>query len=54
MFDFSFSKYCSIIKGHTPYDSNRYGIYGHHSEQAHRDFAEYLLENKLNEIPVGH
>jgi hypothetical protein len=50
MFNFSFSKYCSIIKGYTPYDSNLYGIHGHHCEQAHKDFAEYLLENYLNDI----
>lgn len=54
MFDFSFSKYCSIIKGYTPYDSDLYGIYGHHCEQAHKDFAEYLLENYLNEISIRH
>lgn len=50
MFDFSFSKYCSTIKGYTPYDNHLYGIYGHHAEPAHQDFAEYLLENYLNEI----
>jgi hypothetical protein len=50
IFDFSFSKYCSIIKGYIPYDSDQFGIYGHHAEPAHLDFAEYLLENKLNEI----
>ena len=50
MFDFSFSKYCSIIKGYTPYDSKQYGIYGHHCEETHRDFASHLLENYLNEI----
>jgi hypothetical protein len=50
MFNFSFSKYCSIMKGYIPYDSNLYGIHGHHCEQAHKDFAEYLLENYLNDI----
>lgn len=50
MFDFSFSKYCSIIKGYTPYDKHLYGIHGHHAEPAHQDFAEHLLENYLNEI----
>ena len=50
MFSFSFSKYCSIIKGYTPYDSDQYGIYGHHAESAHQDFANYLLKNYLNEI----
>ena len=54
MFDFSFSKYCSTIKGYKPYDSARYGIYGHHAEPAHRDFASHLLENYLNEISVRH
>lgn len=43
LFDFSFSNYCSIIKGHIPYDHDQYGIYGHHSEEAHRDFAEFIL-----------
>lgn len=50
LYDFSFSKYCSIIKKHEPYDSDQFGIYGHHAEQAHEDFAEYLLEAYLNEI----
>ena len=50
VFNFSFSKYCSIIKGYTPYDSDLYGVNGHHIESAHQDFANYLLENYLNEI----
>ena len=50
LFDFSFSKYCSIIKGYIPYDYNLYKLDGHHAEIAHKDFADYLLENYLNEI----
>lgn len=46
-FSFSFSKYCSIIKGYMPYDSNLYGVYGHHTEEAHKDFANYIFENYL-------
>jgi len=49
LFDFSFSKYCSIDKNHIPYDYNRYQYDGHHAEPAHEDFANYLLENYLNE-----
>lgn len=44
---FSFSHYCSVTKGHVPYDSEKYGIYGHHCELAHKDFANYLLENYI-------
>ena len=49
-YDFSFSKYCSIIKKHIPFDEKQFGIYGHHTEAAHKDFAEYIVRTYLNEI----
>jgi hypothetical protein len=46
---FSFCEY-SLSKGHVPIDYKVYGNYGHHGEAAHRDFAQYIIENHLNEI----
>ncbi len=50
LFDFSFAKYCAIIKKHIPYDYNKYQINGHHTEAAHKDFADYIIENHLSEV----
>lgn len=46
---FSFCKY-NVDKGHVPIDYNLYKEHGHHGEAAHQDFANYLIENYLNEI----
>jgi len=47
--EFNFCDYC-LEQEFTPIDSDQYGIYGHHGELAHKKFAEYLIENYLNEI----
>lgn len=41
---FSFTQYC-LDKGHRPFDFDQWGIHGHHGEEAHSDFANFLLEN---------
>ncbi|CAB4129144.1 hypothetical protein UFOVP112_242 [uncultured Caudovirales phage] len=46
---FNFCQYC-LDQGYTPIDYDKYGLYGHHGEEAHKSFANYLLENYLNEI----
>lgn len=51
----SFTEWC-LSQGHTPYDDYQQNIHGvtkiigHHREAAHSDWANYLLENYLNEI----
>jgi len=40
--DFSFTRYC-LEKNHQPYDFDQWGIHGHHGEDAHREFAEFLF-----------
>jgi len=50
LYNFSFSKYCSIIKKHVPYDESQFGMHGHHAELAHKDFADYIVKTYLNEI----
>lgn len=39
--EFSFVKYC-IDQGHRAFDYDLYQEHGHHSEPAHRDFADFL------------
>jgi hypothetical protein len=42
IFNFSFGKF-AISKGYIPYDYEEFGMSGHHTEEAHRDFADYLI-----------
>lgn len=49
-FDFSFANYCSMVKKYVPYDFKQYGLAGHHTEEAHKDFAEHILGYLKNEI----
>jgi hypothetical protein len=45
--EFSFGGY-SLANGYIPYDADIYGIKGHPGEDAHKNFANFLLENYLN------
>jgi hypothetical protein len=40
--NFSFVKYC-LDHEHIPFDYKLYGNHGHHGEEAHKDFAKFLL-----------
>ena len=40
--DFSFTKFC-LDKNYIPYDFDLYQNYGHHGEEAHKEFADFLL-----------
>jgi hypothetical protein len=42
IFNFSFGKFATS-RGYIPYDYEEFGVYGHHTEEAHRDFANYLI-----------
>lgn len=46
LFNFSFRNF-SDQRGHVPYDFEEYGKYGHPGESAHKDFAEWLIDNYL-------
>lgn len=50
---FNFCSYC-LGNNHVPYDYDLYKDHGHHGASAHKDFANYLIENYLNEISVRH
>lgn len=42
--NFSFVKYC-CGRGHVPFDFDQYKEHGHHGQDAHKDFANFLLEH---------
>lgn len=54
-YNFSFTEYV-LSKGHTPIDVGVQEIHGkkyntgHHGDLAHKEFANYLIENYFNEI----
>lgn len=44
--DFGFCSWC-LDQGYIPFDQKDFGDHGHHSPNAHRAFADHLLENYL-------
>jgi len=44
--DFGFCSWC-LDRGFVPFDKDVFGEYGHHGPEAHKAFADWLLENYL-------
>ena len=42
--EFSFTKFC-LDCGHVPFDHKKYGDHGHHGEEGHREFADFLFKH---------
>jgi len=42
--NFSFTRYC-LEQHHIPFDSQQWGVNGHHAEPAHKDFSKFLFNH---------